>query len=206
MFFFFREEFERKLNLTLIISWVQKYWSNNIHPFISKDVWNYVKHKLGIRISETLMIWILKENLLMLYIKRKSRVLCLQHDKQDMFKLLFAIHTIQLLPEFNLLLKVDEFFSRSTKLTHFLMKRWKSFELINICLSSSASLITIITSNGKVFKGNTKGAVNSTMFLSFSKKLWSFIEEDCNVKTNICLVILDNTSTHRWKKIIEYWK
>ena len=139
------------------------------------------------------MIQILIEKLLILYSKGKSRVFGLQQDKQDLIKLLFVIHVIPLLPEFDLLLNIDESsFSRSMELTHSVMKSGKSYELYNICFSNSTSLITTITSNGKIFAGNTTGAVNSTMFI--------FLEEALLRKINRCLVIFGNAKlTDEWK-------
>ena len=74
---------------------------------------------------------------------------------------------------------------------------------MNIGYSNSTSLITAITSSGKVFAASTKGSVNSLIFLKFIRGLGNFVEHKWNVKKNKCLVILDNASTHRSKETVK---
>ena len=125
----------------------------------------------------------------------------------DLLKCLFAILIIPHLSEFEMLINIDESsFSRTLKLTHSCLKKGKAWKLGNIWSSSSTSIITAFTSRGNVFAANTKGSVNSSMFLDFMAKLRIFIRGSCNIQEDRCLFILDNASTHRSAKVVEYWK
>ena len=125
----------------------------------------------------------------------------------DLLKCLFAIRIISHLSEFEMLINIDESsFSRTTKLAHSWLKKGKAWKLGNIWSSSSTFLITAITSRGNVFAANTKGSINSSMFLEFMAKLRTFIRGSCNIQEDRCLFIFDNASTHRSAKVVEYWK
>ena len=186
---------------------IEKYCDAQIHPFISKDVSTYIKEKYGININKSVYSKIMRENLSMSYNKGKSCIRGIQKDRMDLLKCLFAIRIIPHLSEFEMLINIDESsFSRTTKLTHSWLKNEKAWKLGNIWSSSSTSLITAIISRGNVFAANTKGSVNSSRFLEFMAKLRTFIRGSCNIQEDRCLFILDNASTHRSAKVVEYWK
>ena len=77
---------------------------------------------------------------------------------------------------------------------------------MNIGFINSSSLITAMTSNGKVFAASTNGSVNTSIFIEFLKKLKEFIEIHDRTTIDRCMIILDNAVTHRSKKLQEYIK
>ena len=115
----------------------------------------------------------------MSYKRGKSRPVGLQKEKQDLLKCYFAINIIPVLSQYEILINVDESsFSRTTKTMYSWSKRGEASELTNIGFNNSTSLITAISSTGKVFAVNTKGPVNSSLLLKFLKSLRRFIEEE----------------------------
>ena len=77
---------------------------------------------------------------------------------------------------------------------------------MNIGFINFSSLITAMTSNGKVFAASTNGSVNTSIFIDLLKKLKEFIEIHDRTTIDRCMIILDNTVTLRSKKLQEYIK
>ena len=128
-------------------------------------------------------------------------------NKQQLLKCLFAAKIIPNLSKYDMLINIDESsFSRLTKLTHSWLKKGQPRKLMNIGFINSSSLITAMTSNGKVFAASTNGSVNTSIFIEFLKKLKEFIEIHDRTTINRCMIILDNAVTHRSKKLQEYIK
>ena len=88
----------------------------------------------------------------------------------------------------------------------FLVKKSETRELLNIGYTDSKSLITSITSSGKVLAANTKEPVNASMFIQYLLNLDKFVEEVWSSNMSKWLIILDNATTHRSKKTTEFCK
>ena len=143
----------------------------------------------------------------MSYKRGQSRPVGFDKKRQDLLKSYFAINIIPLLSQYEILINVDESsFSRTTKTMYSWSKKCWATELNNIGFSNSTSLITAISSSGKVFAMNTSGSINSSLFLKFLKSLNRFIEEEWNIWLNKALIIFDNATTHRSKKILAFAK
>ena len=197
----------RILGSQRVTNLIKDYLAKTSHPFTWDDICKYLFKNLGIRLKREDVTQILKKSLNMSYKRGKSRPVGLQKEKQDLLKCYFAISIIPVLSQYEILINVDESsFSRTTKTMYSWSKRGEASELTNIGFNNSTSLITAISSTGKVFAVNTKGPVNSSLFLKFLKSLRRFIEEEWNVCLSKALVILDNAATHRSKKTIEFMK
>ena len=143
-----------------------EYWNNNRHLYTCKDVCKYILRKLGVWFTERIVARILKEILQMTYKKGKSRPIEFQQDRQDLLKWYFAVKIIQLLSQFDMLINIDETScSRWTKLEYSWPIKGETREFLKIGYTDPTSLITSITSSGKVLAANTKGPVNASMFI-----------------------------------------
>ena len=190
-----------------LLHYIQEYRNSQTSPFIAKDVSAHLKEKSGVRLVEKLFTRIIKESLSLTYKKGKSWLVRNDKSKIDKFKWLFAISIIPRLSDFDMLIKIDgSSFNRTTKLTHSCLKKAEETKLNNISFNSSTSLVAAIASTGHAFAWNTKGSVDCSIFLEFINKLWCFIEKWCHTKTDKCLFILDNTTIHQSRKIINFWK
>ena len=165
----------------------------------------YILRKLGVRLTERIVAKILKEILQMTYKKRKSRPIEFQQDRQDLLKWYFAAKIIPLLSQFDMHINIDETsFSRWTKLEYSWSRKGKTRELLNIGYTDLTSLITSITSSGKVLAANTKGPVNASMFIKYLLNLDKFVEEVWSTNMSKWLIILDNATTHRSKRRLNF--
>ena len=182
------------------------YLDNTTHPFTWEDISRFIFKSLGIRLKREDVAKILKRVLNMSYKRGQSRPVGFDKKRQDLLKSYFAINIIPLLSQYEILINVDESsFSRAIN-NVYVVKKGRATELNNIGFSNTTSLITAISSSGKVFAMNTSGSVNSSLFLKFLKSLSRFIEEEWNIWLNKALIILDNATTHRSKKIVAFAK
>ena len=192
----------------IVIEYIAKFWKNNPNPFISKDESHDLHKKLGVRINEKISTQIRKSSLRLSYKKGKSLPVGLSLNKQQqLLKCLFSAKIIPNLSKYDMLINIDESsFSRLTKLTHSWFKKGHSQKLMNIGFINSSSLITVMTTNGKVFAASTNGSVNTSIFIEVLKKLKEFIEIHDRTAIDRFMIILDNAVTHRSKKLQEYIK
>ena len=99
-----------------------------------------------------------------------------------------------------MLISIDESFSsRATKLTNSWLMKGVNQQLKNICIEDSTSLITSISPSRIVFASKTSGFVNNLIFVEYLKRLIQTLKEDFEINIMSCLIIMDNTTTHRSK-------
>ena len=139
--------------------------------------------------------------------KGKSLPIEFEQDRQGLLKWCFAVKIIPLLSQFDMLINIYETsFSRWTKLEYSWSRNGEMRELLNIGYTDSTSLITSITSSGKVLAANTKGPVNASLFIQYLLNLDKFVEEVWSTNMSKWRIILENAATHRSKKTTEFCK
>ena len=216
------KEFKRRGTTNLWSSWstkrsirtsktiadhISKQWCNYPYPFTANDVSKNLHKMLRVRLSEKVISQILKESLGLSFKKGKSWPVTWSKNKQQLLKCLFAIKIIPLISKSKLLINIDETsFSRLTKLDYSWLKKGHPWKLMNTVFKNSTSLITAITSTGKVFAASTNGSVNTLIFKDFLDKLKQFIKEYEDSTLDQWIIVMDNAVTHRSKPMHEYFK
>ena len=154
----------------LIKEQIAKFWSDNPNPFTSKDVSSNLNKKIGNKVCHKVFSQILIKSLGLSYKKGKSCLVGLSRNKQQLLKSIFTAKIIPNISKYDMLINIDESsFSRLTKLNYSWLKRGQPWKLNNIGFINSTSLITAMTSTGKVFAANTYGSVNTLIFIEYDK-------------------------------------
>ena len=181
--------------------------ADTLHPFTWEDICRSLFKNFRIKLKREDVAKILKRSLNMSYKRGQSRPVWFEKNRQDLLKSYYAINIIQMLSQYEVIINVDESsFSRHTKAIYSWSKKDKATELNNIGFINSTSLMTAISSEGKVFAMSTTGSVNSSLFQKFLKHLRQFIEKEWSIRLNKALIILDNASIQRSKEIVSFTK
>ena len=184
---------------------IPKIWNDCSYPFTARDVSRNLHKILGVKIIEKVILQILKGSLGLSYKKRKSCPVDLSQNRQQLLKCLFSAKMSQYLSKYEILVNIDESsFSRRTKLDYSWQKKGQPWKLINIGFRNSSSLISAMTTTGKVFVAITIGSVNTSVFIKYLSVLKKFTKAKEKKFLNKCLIIIDNAVIHRSKKLQEY--
>ena len=193
----------------LVQNLIEDFLHRDNNPKTVKDVWIYIFEMSGIKIPIHLARQYMKEKLCLTYKIGKSRPALLDEKKRSIIKSYFAVRVIQILPNIDIIVNIDE-----ACFSHYLMKNrsWirKGYEGIvtNKRFSGSVSLISCITSIGWSFNATVAGTINHKLFIEYLTYLMNFLTNKNAAKRNNILIILDNASSHKTgsvKEFIEKW-
>ena len=139
------------------------------------------------------------------YKKGSPRPSNLDVFRLDLIRKIFSIEFASLINSKHLFINIDEAsFSYKTKYDRSWLKRGWSNEVTNISFKGSQSIILGIASNGAWLASPLTKRNNSYSFLQFLQTLMKWIVFDLNIDTTNVILMMDNWSIHKTKKIISY--
>ena len=190
-----------------IVNHISSIWESYQYPFTANDVSQSLFKMLRIKLWEKTISQILKESLGLSFKKGKSCPVSLHKKKHELLKCLFVAKMIPFFSTCELLINIDETsFSRHTKIDYSWLKKGYPWKLRNITFINSTSLVTAITSSGKIFAASIDGSGTAFLFEIFLIKLKQFIEEHEQTTLDQWIILMDNASTHRSKTIYKCFK
>ena len=184
---------------------IRRYTSITKHPYTARDISTFLFKKHKVRVNPRWIRSILTKSMRMSYKLGKSRLVNYNEVNAAQMKVLFSIKISKIINDYDALINVDEStFSRLTKTTRSWSEIGKETKLANIWFSNSMSLITGITTFGDVFSVGINGSITSQIFIEYLNNLDSFLQRKVGVFLSNCLIIMDNASVHRSKKMKEF--
>ena len=186
------------INSSKIQKVIKDYLQSTRIPLTTKDISDHIKARIRFAVPERTIRVILAKVLNLRYKKGLARLVDFDEESQKLVKLWFSVKIWKVIDKFDALINIDESpFSRLTKNNYSWIQKRKEQIIKNISFRNSCSLVTAIISTGGVIAAKSLVSVTSNMFIEFVTEMAKFIQEKEGIKSQNCLVILDNASIHR---------
>ena len=131
-----------------------------------------------------------------------SRPVFIDVDHIQRLKLLFTVVFSNLVDNSQILVNIDETsFLRTTKINYSWSLKGEIWSVSNISFKESVYLICAITSIGDLYALFLTNKNNSSSFIKFIGKMMVWLWVDLNIDLNRIVLMLDNWSIHRSKKL-----
>ena len=139
------------------------------------------------------------------YKKGSSRPVGVDLIRMDYIRKIFSVEFATLINSEYLFINIDEVsFSFKTKYDRSWLKRGWSNEVKNLSFKGSQTMILGVSSNGDWLASPLASRNNSNTFMKYLQSLIKWIILDLDVNPSQVVLMMDNWSIHKTKKIVSY--
>ena len=190
-----------------LIQCIQKFMRNSLHPFIVKDVRQYVYQNMGKYYQYQALYKIMKEEMSLSYNKCKPRPNSINLDEVNMRRVLFWTKFTKALKRGVLIANTDEStIGRDSLISYSWSRKGMHPEFKNQPFVGFVNMILTILSNGAWYWLLTNQMTNSERFSEYICRLDQWMRDNNTFGYEKLILTMDNWSSHRsqkWMKLLK---